>query len=834
MDFLQRSLAIGLGLVMGLSAFGVQAQEQELVFEEIIVTAQKREQSLQDVPISVSVVSGEKLTEAGIFTLDDLALYVPNFSKGESAIGPIIQIRGIATGANPAFEQSVVLYSDDVSLSRAPLARMPFMDLERVEVLRGPQNVLFGKNSIGGAISMISAKPTEDFEGSFSVRYEPDYEDSEVTGVISGSLNDSVRARLAARYADFGGYYENEALDRNEEQREETAVRLTLDFDVGDNAEASIKFEHDTVDSIGEGNELIFGYPNPNETIDFEVFPGIIVPVPNPFFGLDYTQTVAALQASYNFGLIPPNPFFPPPVDVGSDTIKQDRIRRTAYDGYQDLDMTNVVLTYNQDFDDFMFTSITSYVDYQEDRLGGGGLSGIDISSILTYEEYQQISQEIRFTSDTGGRFEWIAGGFFQSWDLQADESTLLDDMNLPVLLGITGGFAGLEAAAFLDSTRFFTSDSTTYAGFGQLTWNASDSTRVILGGRYTHEEKTARRVVDIVNQLTGEFDVTQAIVASCGFGVDYDTLGALSNSPIGGLLPDCNGNFVGPGVYSTHDTTGRRNEDAFTPSLTFEFDLGDSHLLYASASTGFKAGGFDARAPREKELQYEDEEVLGYELGLKSSLAGGRAQTNIAVFHSDYDDLQVSTFDGRAGFVVGNAAEYRAQGVEFDGRWRVTDHFTLSGAIAFIDSEFTDYENASCNEYLLLTGQVTFPCSRTGLPASNTPEWSANLIADLVLPLTGSMDFRATLDVIYEDEYFTESTKEIGTLQDAYTKFNLRVALEGDKWTLAVLGKNLSDEEVIEFSGPIALSGAELGAPTYFGFLQPPRTIAAQFEYRF
>jgi iron complex outermembrane receptor protein len=820
--------------MMGLSAFGVQAQEQELVFEEIIVTAQKREQSLQDVPISISVVTGEKLTEAGIFNLDDLALYVPNFSKGESGAGPIVQIRGIASGSNPAFEQSVVLYTDDVSLGRAPLARTPFMDLERVEVLRGPQNVLFGKNSIGGAISMISAKPTEDLEGSFSARYEPDYEDSEITGVISGPLNDRVRGRIAARYAEFGGYFKNEAFDRDEEQREEAAVRLTLDFDVGDNALASLKIEHDTVDSVGEGHELLFGYGNPNETIDFEVAPGFIIPVPNPFFGLDYTQTVAAIQGAYNAGAIPPSPFFPAPVDVGSDTIKQDRIRRSAFDGYQDLGMTNAVLTFNQDFDRYTFTAVTGYVEYTEDRLAGGGLSGIDISSILTKEDYDQISQEIRFTSDTGGTFEWIAGAFFQTWNLEADESTLVDDMNVPVLLGITGGFPGLEATAFLDSTRTFVADSTTYAGFGQLTWNMSDTTRLIFGGRYTHEEKTARRTVDIVNRLTGEFDVTQAIVASCGFGVDYNTLGAFSNSPFGGLLPDCDGNFVGPGVYSTHDTNGRRNEDAFTPSLTVEFDLADSHLLYASASTGFKAGGFDARAPRENQLEYEDEEVLGYEAGLKSSIAGGRAQTNISVFYSDYDNLQVTTFDGIASFIVGNAGEYRAQGLEFDGRWRVTDNFTLSGAIAYIDSEFTDYENASCNEYLRLTGQVTFPCSRTGLSANNTPEWSGNLIGDLVLPLTSSMDFRATLDIIYEDEYFTEPTKEIGTRQDAYTKYNLRLALETDRWALAVLGKNLSDENVIEFSGPVPLSGAELSAPAYYGYLHPPRTISAQFEYRF
>jgi iron complex outermembrane receptor protein len=808
----KRSSYTLLGGVAMLLAAAANAQDQEFIFEEIVVTAQKRAQGVQDVPISISVLTGDKLNEAGIDTLDDLALYIPNFSKGESGAGPIIQIRGIATGSNPAFEQSVVMYMDDISLSRAPLARMPFMDLQRVEVLRGPQNVLFGKNSIGGAISLITAKPTDEFEGNVSLRYEPEFEGSEAVAVVSGPLGDNVRGRLAVRYADLGGYYENSAFNRVEEQREETAVRATLAWDATEKTEVIFKFEHDTVDSIGEGQEMIFGYAS-------------------PFTGADYPTTVAAIQAGYNavitgFGL--------PPVDVGSDEISQNRVRRSAFDGYQELDLNASQLTINHDFDNFTFTSITGYVEYEEDRLAGGGLTGIDISSILTNEEYDQISQEIRFTSNTDGSIEWIAGAYYQSWDLQANEDTLVDDMNLPVLLGVAGFSPGLEAVANLNSFRNFTGDSETYAAFGQMTWHMSDTARLTLGGRYTREEKTGRRFVDIINTATGLFDVTQAITASCGFDVDYQALGEFSNGPFGAFIPDCDGNFVGPGAYSTHDTNGERAENAFTPSLTVEFDIGEDNMLYGSASTGFKAGGFDARAPREADLEYEDEQVTGLEAGLKSRFADGRVETNVALFHSSYEDLQVSSFDGVAGFVVGNAAEYTAQGLEFDGRWRATDALTVSGSFAYIDAEFDNYENTGCNSYLALTGQVAFPCSRTGTTPGNTPEFSGNLSLDYVQPVATNMSFRATLDVLYEDEYFTEPTKEVGTVQDAYTKLNLRLALEGERWTFAVLGKNLTDEEVIEFSGEVPLSGEFLAAPAYYGYLQPPRTIAAQFDYRF
>ena len=206
------------------SAAGAYAQDDTAIFEEIVVSAQKRQQTLQDVPISVAVISGDRLVEAGIDNLDDLAPYVPNFSKGESGASAILRIRGIATGSNPSFEQSVVTYMDDISLSRAPLARMPFMDLERVEVLRGPQNVLFGKNAIAGAISMVSARPTDEFEGNFSLRYEPDFGDTLANVVLSGPISDSLRGRLAVRYADYGGYlekYSNETGNDQEKIRDE-------------------------------------------------------------------------------------------------------------------------------------------------------------------------------------------------------------------------------------------------------------------------------------------------------------------------------------------------------------------------------------------------------------------------------------------------------------------------------------------------------------------------------------------------------------------------------------------------------------------------------------
>ena len=824
MNSLRCTFALLFGAAVAFSAGGAHAQDDSLVIEEIVVTAQKREQRLQDVPISISVISGEKIEQAGIDNLDDLALYVPNFSKGESGGGAILQMRGIGTGANPAFEQSVTLYMDDISLARGPLARMPLMDLERVEVLRGPQNVLFGKNAIAGAISMITAKPTDEFEGSLSMRYEPDFDDSEAIAVLSGPLGDKLRGRLAVRYADYGGYYENEADGKNEERREEMAVRGTLAWDVGTDAEATFKFEHNSIDSEGQPQELIFGYDS--------LLPG--------FEGLDYTETAALFALYYNLGVFgPPNADFPFPLDIGSDDISMDRVRSSVFDAYQEMDLSKFQLTYEQDYDGFTFTSVTGYVEYDEDRLGAGAFGGLDISTVQLQEEYEQLSQEIRFTSDTGGKLEWIAGAFFQTWDLEASSTTFIDTDNVVVLAGLTFGppVTGLESVANIAGTLAYNGESTSSAIFGQFAWNLSDTARFILGGRYTRESKKARRVNDSINQLTGEPDFTQMIFASCFQGIDYNSLGK-ANQLV--AIPGCDG-VARIGNFNTHDVNGKRTENFFTPSATLEVDFGASSMFYVTASQGFKAGGFDARGVAEADWEFEDEEVTGYELGLKSTFADGRAQASIAYFDSDYDDLQVTTFDGVARFAVGNAAEYSAEGIEADGRWRVTDNLTLAGSLAWIDAKYVSYESSPgqevvCNARFAQLNPVEAAggCSRTGQTPSNTPEFSGNLILDYLKPFSNNLSFRATLDVNYEGEYDTEPTKEAGLVQDAYTKYNLRLALEGERWTLAVLGKNLTDEDVIEFSGIEALTGSFFAAPTYYGYLQPPRTIAAQLDLRF
>jgi outer membrane receptor protein involved in Fe transport len=232
------------------------------MLEEIVVTAQQRAQSLQDVPVSVSVISAQKISNAGIVDLESLSAYVPNFSINDAGVSNTITIRGISSGLNAGFEQSVGMYNDGVFYGRAQLARLPLFDLERVEVLRGTQSILFGKNSIAGAVSMISAKPTDEFEGSFTALYEPDAEEEDLRLVLSGPLTDNLRGRLSIMDRRQEGYFKNTTLDRDEQIEEESFIRGTLAWDVTDNVIASLKVSQANFDTEGHNSEVFNSIDN--------------------------------------------------------------------------------------------------------------------------------------------------------------------------------------------------------------------------------------------------------------------------------------------------------------------------------------------------------------------------------------------------------------------------------------------------------------------------------------------------------------------------------------------------------------------------------------------
>lgn len=806
---IRRALPLAIATITSAMATSVFAQSPML--EEVVITAQKRTQSLQDVPISVSAVGGEKMMEAGIKDLGDLSAYVPNFQKADTPIGQLLVVRGIGSGINRGFEQSVVQYMDDIALSRGPLARMPFMDLERIEVLRGPQNVLFGKNSIAGALSSTTVKPTDEFEASLGVEYQPEDSARQLDAVVSGPISDKLRARLAVRDFENDGFYDNNLTGQEDGGRDEQAIRLTLGWDMTDNVDATLKIERGNFDVNGRGDEIMAGYTNEA--------------------GMGYVDLGNALGLGYDDG-------------------KGDRHRNTNVEETSENTADNLTFTLNWDLGGITMTAITGYLAYdQEEYLDVDG-SGFNFLVSDYTEEFDQFSQEIRFTSPGGETIDWIAGLYYQTWDLETKASNPLE------VGGAGSALAALGAGDVLGYTSFknYDGDSDTYAAFAQATWNATDTMRLTLGARYTVEDKSAQRFSDLINTATGTSEPGFAAPGGCAvaptaplnsdlcalltanglFNIDYNSLGLFDES-VGGAL----------GGLSTHDLADKRSESAFTPTLIAEWDVSDDTMLYTNISKGFKAGGFDAQGQSGNPdfFEYEDENVLSTELGFKSRFAGGAAELNGALFYVQYDDLQVSIFDGTLGFLVDNAAEAETMGVELDGRWLVTNGLTLSGSAGYLDFEFKDYANAQCSTGLILAGKTNpdgKTCDYSGRSNIYTPEFTASMSAEYVMDLTNTIELRTTLDLNYTGSQFVESTLDASVKQDASTKVNARIAVGTQQWTVALVGKNLTDEDTYSFITETALSGdlstSFLGDrySSYTGYQNAPRTIAVQATYRF
>lgn len=790
-----------------LSSMQVSAGTMQL--EEVVVTAQKRSQSLQDVPISVSAVSGEKLNEAGITNFADLSAYVPNFQKSDTALGPVLLIRGIGSGVNQGFEQSVVQYADEIAMGRAPLARMPFMDLERVEILRGPQNVLFGKNSVGGALSLTTNKPGEVFEGSVTLEYEPAYDQQTATMILSGPLSDSVRGRLVARSYEEDGYFENLVNGQDEAARDEFALRGIIVWDVRDDITATLKVEQASFDSRGRNDEMFMAYPQTSG------------PLSILYEGLTYPQIGAQIAQSTG-------------QDFGSENGVHDYKRATNVDEFSEIETNNITLKVGASIGAIEITSISAWVDYNTDELCDCDLSGFDLLSISQREDYRQFSQELRFASPGGDVIDWIGGIFYQGSSLDYESFSLVDDENLLTALGALGDALGplgeelspIALGAGAKTSRDYRNDSDVYAAFGQATWNISQLLRITLGVRYTAEDKKGSRGVDSINESTGQFEVEQAIVINTYLGTDLQSLGVLnSTASLGADYPI--------GTFSTHYLYASRSEESVTPSLVIEWDVSDDSMLYGSVATGFKAGGFDARGNLAENFEYEDESVLTYEMGVKNRFANGLAELNAAVFYTNYKDLQVSQFDGQAGFFVGNAPRATTEGVELDGRLLLAEGLVLNASMAYLDFEFKEFTGACSRLVAIETGELE--CDYAGRSNIFTPQWSASVGLAYRTGLTSSIDFQAAVDINYVDEQYVEVTLYEPLKQDAYSKVNARIGLEAESWTLALIGRNLTDEEVIGYISEVTLSGGNpIFAPAYSALYERPRTVALQGSYRF
>ena len=822
-----------------LATTNVSGTTMAATLEEVIVTAQKRAESLQDVPISVSAMTGEKITQAGIQKLQDAVAYIPNVSIAQQSVGDSINIRGIQSGNLAGFEQSVGTYADGIYHGRGVQSRFAFLDVSMLEVLRGPQGTLFGKNVIAGALNITSAKPKQDFEGSITATENTTFEETELKGYITGALSDTVRARLAFLNRTMDkGWINNVRYDTHEPIKDEQTYRILFEWDLSDNTLVSFKHEDAKWNNAG-------------------------IPLEHVALG-----PLAAYDQLGMDGSVDGN------TAIGSLASEPDPIQELGASQVFQGDSNETVLTVEHSIYQGLFTMIASNSEYDFHRATDADYSIVDLANFIETEGFQQNTFGLRFASNQEGAIKYITGLYYADADLSiggnsqfnlktiaegtkttchAGHGKLVDydpssDKPHAVLETVASvnnhtsakttsscGFASLAAPSAEADIKGFNrfsllkQKSETWAVFGQFTWHINDNLRSTFGLRYTEQVKEAD---------------SSSVVADYGRTNETST----ANKKIVGVA-ELVGEFV---PHSFEDLS--RDEESLTWSANLQYDVDDETMLYGSISTGFKAGGFNSLyfdlTPTADEIDFDNEEATTIELGAKMSLLDGSGEVNLAVFRTEFDDLQVSVFSGATTMNVNNAAKATTQGVEIDSRWQISDQLLVSAAAGLIDFEYDKYANQACTDHQFntwreanwaLNPMAAFTnagdCAAAGIndlsgkTAAQTPEISASLSAAYNMPVAEHLEMDLVLDLNYRDDVYRQNDLDEHTFDDAATYVNASVNLASvnNTWVVTLRGNNLTDVESYDMGIDVPLaSGAHVV------LVSPPRSYSLGVSYKF
>ena len=740
------------------------------VLEETLVTATKRTESIQDVPVSVSAIGQERMESLGITDMEDLSLYIPNFEINSAAVVPNLYIRGMGGGLTHSIEQSVGRFIDDVYISRAVINLHGFMDLANVEVLRGPQGTLFGKNTVGGALILRTGDPTDTFEAGMNLTvsdYSTVGNNTEFEGYVSGPLSDELNGRLAVRYRDRNGYYENRLEGPDGADREDYGVRAKLEWMPSERFTANLKLEYQTYEEVGSDSAEFGGAGGPPLFV-YQMHSPDFTPELDWKIDNDCTDIIANR-------------------DTTGDGVADTSVNTGSFCPNRDQTSKNVTLRLEYEVDAGTFTSISAYQEYEYDYdfygldmgLAGGFRASRD-------EDYSGFSQEFRFTSNEMDSYDYIIGAYFEDSDLKRDQAS---DINLVTVFFDPSG-------PFLGRSEPWTQDTQTIAVFGQYRWHFADNMSLVLGGRWADEEK--------------EFDFER-------FFRFYGTDTVL---PIPG----------GPGGPPLA-VSGDRSESKFTGSAAFRWNVSDDVMVYASFSQGHKTGGFSDRIDNPSaDFEFDAENVDAWELGTKMTLLDGNLTINAAYFYMEIEGQQLSTqIPGTVpAFSVDNAADSTSQGVELDGAWSVNEFLTLGASYAYTDATYDSFPGAEVCPPGVTPGP-SGTCDLAGLPLIFAPENKGTLYADLYFEdALGDWDFGAHVDVNYSDDAFTDISYLPDTVSESHTTYNasLKLISPTDKFTIALLGRNLGEKAYCAWCVP--------SGPNIIASMNAPREIALKFTAKF
>lgn len=780
--------AVALGLLT--SAAIAQTNPSQAVLEEVLVTATKRAGvSAQDVPISITVIDEEALTQANIQSMTDLTRLSASLIavEAQNVAATRIGLRGLSTSANNiGFEAAVGVSIDGVPRGRTGLALSEMPQLDSVEVLRGPQGTLFGRNTTAGVININTARPDPDGGGFFDVQ-AGNYDAITAQGAVNLPINDAWTARLDGKYRERDGFLDdlNSGTDLNTIDR--ASVRGQLTFG-GESSDLRLIADWAEDQSICCGS--MFFEQNFN----------------NPLFSL-----LAGQQGRVGYGSANP------------DDLENALSRRPT----NDISEWGISAEYNRDVGNNRFTSITAYRDWESFAESDGDQSGADLATRDNFSANTVFTQEFRLQGETGS-INWMIGAFYLHDEVESELSfsqgtqwAQFVDLNLASAAGIQAfgslpsspgqpGFTPSLLAAvnpalattYLPPASAVTNniDQTTNA-FAIFTDNEialSDTITATIGLRYTNEEKE----LDYVFSSTDSGSPLEACrIAPAFTGTPLAQLSTL-------LCP--------PNVNILFDGTDKDtiSYDAFSGTAKLAWAVTDDLMLYSSYSRGFKAGGFnfdrvtitlEDGGGSVEDLAFDEEIVDAYEIGWNSTLADGNVTFNGALFFQDVQDFQQVIFNG-VNFEVAQG-DFESKGLELDLTATPFEALMLNANYAY-----TDAENTSTGERPLAQ-----------------PENTLSVAATLFVPLGESMTSSFHLNARYQDEIALTST----LAEDAYTTLNGRIALKpkNGAWEVAIWGQNLSDENRLTVGFPAVLNGAGGNSQ---GFINMPRTYGAEVRYSF
>lgn len=757
---------------------------------EIIVTATKRATTIQDAPISIAVVTGEFIEDYNIVDLSDLQGFVPNLAVQKTFGNWAVRVRGLGSGvSNIAFDSSVSIFNDGIYCGRSRCLELGYMDAGNVEVARGPQGALFGKSTVAGAISVSSARPTEESKGYLTVGTELEHGGYLVNGAISGPTSDSLRLRLAAQYKDLDGDMDNLFLGTEDHAQQNFAIRASAEWDISPDIELWAKYETGNTDITGNRIQL--------------VAPGALASPNSP--NNPATRETVLDDIKY--------------VSTGVGREEFDNSNQTAFTTQLDANI----------FDGHKLSIIGGHssLDY-ENHVDVDGVPEPFLNTRL-FEDYSQDSIEARLLSPSGKTIEYIIGAMFHKSDTVTRQHSpffpgFFKSVGVPGF--VVDGRFGAAGAQAVGLDRKFQRETETLSIYGQLSWNPTDQLSVTGDLRYTDEKQEG--------QASGEHLIfadgfTPTLFPGAPFQANPEFVFRQTRSddsldPSIRLLYELNDQINVYAAYSKGSKPGglKANDGALGTILLAKAAADPNYLQqFAGVPTLARADLVNGvtLAQGNGVFDFEDESANNYEIGTKMILSDGRATLNATAFWTDFENLQTSVFDGATlAFIIGNAASARIKGVELEATYRASDKLSFTASGAYTDAKFKDYEGTQCT--IGEDHQQEDPACTSGLGSlsgrriERAPETEFNIGAAWESDISSNLRFLANVDLYHSGNFFVRQDFDPHGFQESYFKLNGRIGVAtADDWQLTLVGRNLTDERTIQHAFAVISEFASVSA---------------------